>query len=60
MKYEEWLEEKYFAFLETDGLIIYDECPDENPEVREKEFQEWRKYIKEQYKEQNDERNNDC
>ena len=60
MKYEEWLEEKYFSFLETDGLIIYDECPDENPEVREKEFQEWRKYMKEQYKEQNDERNNDC
>ena len=59
MKYEEWLEEKYFAFLETDGFIIYDECPDENPEVREKEFQEWRKYMKEQYKEQNDERNND-
>ena len=41
-KYAKWLEEKYFHFLETDGLILYDECPDENPEVREKVFREWK------------------
>tara|TARA_Y100001963_G_C6513426_1_gene323168 strand:+ start:180 stop:428 length:249 start_codon:yes stop_codon:yes gene_type:complete len=41
-EYAKWLEEKYFHFLETDGLITYDECPDENPEVREEKFKEWK------------------
>ena len=46
MEYLEWLEEQYFLFLECDGLINFGENPDDNPETREKVFQEWRKEQK--------------
>ena len=49
MDYTEWLEREFFNFLECDGMIDFEENPDENPEERERVFKEWRKYRKEQF-----------
>jgi hypothetical protein len=51
MDYTEWLEREFFNFLETDGLVRVEEDyeSDNFENAWEKEFQEWRKYRKEQF-----------
>ena len=51
MDYTEWLEREFFNFLETDGLVCVEEHEESDnfENAWEKEFQEWRKYRKEQF-----------
>ena len=51
MKYEEWIERKYFFFLECDSLILFEEDPDDNGE-RERVFKIFQSDLHEEFKEE--------